>query len=407
MRSRQLAGQVAAITAARFGLNTGFRMIYLFLPALARGLQVDPQAIINAVAARSALGLAAPVLGSLGDSRGRKTAMLAGLGVFALGCTVLSVWPGYATFVLATLAISLSRIIFDPSGLAYLSDRVAYERRGLVFGLGELAWSGAFLLGVPVVGWLMERAGWLTPFPWLAVFSLACGLWLWRALTPDSEDPAIRPSLGPGFRFVLAQRSALALLAVGLLLTIANETVGIVLGLWLETSFGLQLAALGAASAVIGLAELAGDGLVFGLVDRVGKRRSAAVGILGSVLAALALPLLGGSLVGAFLALFLFYLMFEFTMVARLPLITEQVPQARATLLATNLAASSLGRSLGALASGPLFSLGLAANAGAAAGLNLLALAVLLLLVREHTGPQPVRPALASTAAASEPHLQE
>jgi predicted MFS family arabinose efflux permease len=99
--------------------------------------------------------------------------------------------------------------------------------------------------------------------------------------------------------------------------------------------------------------------------------------------------------------------MFEFTMVARLPLITEQVPQARATLLATNLAASSLGRSLGALASGPLFRLGLLANAGAAAGLNLLALAVLLLLVREHAGPQLSRPAPASRATAGEPHLQE
>jgi predicted MFS family arabinose efflux permease len=406
MQRRNLAGQVAAISTARFGLNTGFRMVYLFLPALARGLQVDPQAIINAVAARSALGLGAPVLGSLGDSRGRKTAMLVGLGVCALGCAVLSARPGYATFVLATLAISLSRIIFDPSGLAYLSDRVAYERRGLVFGLGELAWSGAFLLGVPVVGWLMERAGWLTPFPWLAAFSLVCGLWLWRALAPDSED-AKRPSLGAGFRFVLASRSALAMLAVGLLLTVANESVGVVLGLWLETSFGLQLAALGAASAVIGLAELAGDGLVFGLVDRAGKRRSVAVGILGSILAAVALPLLGGSLVGALLGLFLFYLMFEFTMVARLPLITEQVPQARATLLATNLAASSLGRSLGALASGPLFRLGLLANAGAAAGLNLLALAMLLLLVREHAGPQLSRPAPASRATAGEPHLQE
>ena len=135
MSRRRLVAQVAAITVARAGLNTGYRMVYLLLPALARGLQVDPQAIIQAVAARSALGLGAPVLGSLGDRKGRKTAMLAGAGVFAAGCAALTAWPSYATFLVAMLAVSLSKILFDPAALAYLGDRVAYERRGLVLGI--------------------------------------------------------------------------------------------------------------------------------------------------------------------------------------------------------------------------------------------------------------------------------
>ena len=390
MNRRRLVAQVAAITVARVGLNTGYRMVYLFLPALARGLQVAPQAIIQAVAARSALGLGAPVLGSLGDRKGRKTAMLAGAGVFAAGCAALTAWPGYATFFVAMLAVSLSKILFDPAALAYLGDRVAYERRGLVLGIGELGWSGAILLGVPVAGWLMDRAGWKAPFPWLAAFSLAAGLWLWRELAPDSEGVDGRPSWSAGFRLVLANRSALALLAVGLLLTAANETVGIVLGVWMETSFKLQVAALGAASAVIGLAELSGEGLVAGLVDRVGKRRSVAIGMLCSSLTVLALPVLGRTLGGSLLGLFLYYLVFEFTIVASLPLITEQIPQARATLLASNIATFSLGRSLGALAGGPLYRNGLLANAGATAGLNLLALAVLLMFVRERVASRPI-----------------
>ena len=391
MIRRGLISQVAAITVARIGLNTGYRMIYLFLPALARGLQVEPQAIIQAVAARSALGLAAPLVGSLGDQRGRKTAMLAGAGVFAAGCAALTAWPGYATFFVAMLAIALSKILLEPAGLAYLGDRVPYERRGLVLGIGELGWSGAILLGVPAAGWLMDRAGWKAPFPWLAAFSLAAGLWLWRELVPDSESAGGGSSFGAGFRSVVASRSALALLAVGLLLIAANEIVGIVLGLWMEASFKLQLAALGAASAVIGLAELGGEGLVAGLVDRVGKRTSIAIGMLCSSLTAVALPVLGRTLGGGLLGVFLFYLVFEFTIVASLPLITDQIPQAGATLLAIRIAASSLGRSLGALAGGPLYQFGLLANAGAAAGLNLLALAVLLLFVRERVASRTVR----------------
>ena len=51
--------------------------------------------------------------------------------------------------------------------------------------------------------------------------------------------------------------------------------------------------------------------------------------------------------------------------------------------MATNIAASSLGRSLGALAGGPLFAIGLGANGLVAAGLNIAALLLLLSFVRE------------------------
>jgi predicted MFS family arabinose efflux permease len=95
------------------------------------------------------------------------------------------------------------------------------------------------------------------------------------------------------------------------------------------------------------------------------------------------LPLLAGSLGAGLLGLFAFYLSFEATIVGSLPLMSEQVPQARATLLATNIAGLSLGRSVGALAGAPLFALGMQANATAAAALNLLALGLLLSLVKE------------------------
>jgi predicted MFS family arabinose efflux permease len=172
-------------------------------------------------------------------------------------------------------------------------------------------------------------------------------------------------------------------LGVGLLIAAANEIVAIVYGLWMEDSFGLHVAALGAASAVIGLAELGGEGLVASLSDRLGKRRSLAAGVLLSGLALLALPVLAVSLAGALAGLFLLYLTFEYTLVGTIPLMTEQVPQARSTLMATNIGALSLGRSLGALAGAPLFALGIQANALVAAALNLVALLLLIGFVKE------------------------
>ena len=358
-------------------------MVYPFLPVIARGLGVAPEAIILGVTGRLALGLGTPLLGVLADRVGRKPAILAGVAIFILGGLIVGLHPSYTTLVLALIAVGLSKSLFDPALYAYVGDQVVFERRGTPMALVELSWSGAYLLGVPAVGLLIGAAGWVAPFPALAAMALLGALWIGFTL-PGNAGSAVRAaSITSGFAAILTRKSALAGLAVGFLISAGNETVSIVYGLWMEQSFGLRIAALGAATAVIGLAELGGEGLVAGLADRIGKRRLVAAGMVMNTAAALVLPRLSGSLAVGLIGLFAFYLCFEATIVCTLPLMSEQVPQARATLLATNSAGLSLGRSLGALAGAPLFSLGMQANGAAAAALNLLALGLLLGLVKE------------------------
>jgi predicted MFS family arabinose efflux permease len=166
-------------------------------------------------------------------------------------------------------------------------------------------------------------------------------------------------------------------LAVGLFVSAGNEVVNLIFGVWLEDSFGLQIVALGAASAVIGLSELAGEGLVAAFVDRLGKPRAIGLGLAANCLAALSMPLLGRTQAGSLAALFFFYLSFEFTLVSIIPLMTELLPSARATMLAVNVAALSLGRALGDLLAPRLYVLGFWSVVLGAVGFNLLALLVL------------------------------
>jgi len=375
--------QLIAITLTRTVINTGARLVYPFLPVLARGVGVEPQAIVLAITARSSLGLASPVLGSFGDLRGRKLAILGGVGIFAGGMVLVGIWPVYVALFIAILATGLSKIVLDPAQYAYLGDRVAFERRGTPMALAELSWSVAFLVGIPLVGLMIAAWGWQSPFPILAGVAVLGGVWLWRSLPADRPTEASGPSLLDRFKSILVRRSAVAALGVSVLMAAGNEVVSIVFGLWFEDAFALSVAALGAASAVIGFAELSGEGLVAGIADRIGKKRSVAIGLLLTTFAALALPILGRTLSGALVGVFIFYLFFEITIVSSLPLMTEQSPTSRSTLMATNIAAISLGRSLGALAGAPLFSIGLAANGAVSAVLNLLALGLLLALVRE------------------------
>jgi predicted MFS family arabinose efflux permease len=170
-------------------------------------------------------------------------------------------------------------------------------------------------------------------------------------------------------------------LLMGLLMCISNEVVNLVFGVWIEDSFGLKIAALGAAAVVIGLAEFGGETLVAGLTDRLGKPRSVAVGLILNSLAVFTLPLFGSSLGGALFGLFLFYITFEFAVVSTIPLMTEILPSARATLLAANVAGYSLGRALGALLAPVMYKWGIMGSGVASVLFNLLALLALYSLM--------------------------
>ncbi len=152
-------------------------------------------------------------------------------------------------------------------------------------------------------------------------------------------------------------------LLMSLMLISSNEVINLVFGVWLEVSFGLKLAALGAASAVIGISEISGESIGGIFSDKLGRERSIMLGMGMMLVVSAALPFVGGSQVGALIGLFFFYLSYEFTFVSTLPFMTELVPQARGTLLGANVACLSLGRMIGNLVAPFVFTIGFWANA--------------------------------------------
>lgn len=363
------------------------RMVYPFLPVFGRGLGVDLELLSLAVTFRSVAGVFGPFLAAIADRRGRKAGILFGVSLFTIGAALLGFWPGYPAFVLTLVLTILGNFVFIPSMQAYLGDHVPYSRRGMALALTEFGWSLSFILGVPLMGFLIARWGWVAPFPFLSVTGLlSLGLLAW--LLPY-DKPVIdqKWNLWRNLAGVLSYQPALAGLLLGLLITAANEVVNLVFGVWMEDSFGLKITALGAASAVIGLSELGGESLVSLISDRMGKSYAVAAGLALNCLAALLLPVLGGDLPGALAGLSLFYITFEFTLVSCIPIMTEVMPQARATLMATFVAAMSLGRALGASASSSLYQHGFTFTILAAVIFNLAALLALRFLARGT--PQP------------------
>lgn len=382
----------STILFARLALNMQMRVIYPFLPAISRGLGVPLQTTSLILTARALANLSSPLYGVLSDRFGRRALMLAGLVILTTGTLFVALAPSFGTVVVAVAFLSLSKAVFDPAVLAYLGDVVPYERRGRLMAILAMMWPASWFVGVPVAGFLIDAVSWRAPFVFIGLLSLLSLALMVRArsigATPAAQSKLTRPRVkarawlcerlaGIGYQAWLA-------VSISLLLVLAAENVYIVYGAWLETEFGLSVAALGVVSIVIGVAELAAEGASAGWVDRIGKRRAVLAGLMVNVLAYLLLPHLAASLPGALLGLFLVYLTFDFSIVSAIPLLSELAPGARGTLMAVNVAAMAIGRLVSSLSAARLWSVGgLVGNTTVSAAAAFLALIILARLVEE------------------------
>lgn len=388
--------QILVISLIRIVFNTLHRMVYPYLGEFGQGFGVGLEELSKAFALRSIAGGLSPLLAFVADSRGRRAGMLIGLALIALATGVLAIWPVFPVFVLAMVLATVGYYIFVPSMQAYLGDQVPYRQRGRVLAVTEFGWSLSFILGVPLVGFLMARYGWASSFPVLAILAFLSLVVLGRLIPAEAPARVKSSRILANLRILVASPVVWAGLVFSMLMTTANESVNLVFGLWLDDAFGLRVTGLGTVAVGIGLAEFGGEALVSGLVDRLGKLASMAVGLGLNSLAAVAMIWLGNSQGWAIAMLVLFYLTFEFSLVSSLPVMTELLPAARASLMAVNLAMFAVGRAVGASLGGFLYTLrieslpAISANAAAAVVINLAALLALALL-RRWWGPETGR----------------
>jgi len=130
-----------------------------------------------------------------------------------------------------------------------------------------------------------------------------------------------------------------------------------VYGVFLESRYGVSLAALGLTVVVIGVAEIVAEMLTAVIGDRLGLHRAVVLGTLGTIVAYLLLPLSGkGHLTWALANIFLVFLTFEFAMVTSISFCTEVMPTARATMMAGFYGVAAVGRVIGALSGGLIWS---------------------------------------------------
>lgn len=375
LKTRSVRFEVILFTTMRLVTNTAIRMGNPFLLVFARGMGVELGEVATALAAASASSSLGPFLAQIADRRGRRTGILLGLAIFSIGTALVFIWPSYLTFFIAILLANLGNNIFQPSVQAYISDATPYKQRGLYLSILEISWAGSFILCIPLVGFLIDHLTWQSPFAVissLGLLSIIIVLLTIKKDHPTAEENENRISILQ----VVKYRPAIFAVLMGASFVCANALVTVMFGVWVEDSFNLEIAAIGAAAAVIGFSELSGEAIVGWLADHLGKQKSIILGLVLNSLWVAALPVASQTLTGAMIWLFFFFLTFEITMVSAIPMISEIIPNARATMLSLFFSCSSLGWALGAFLAPRFYSLGgFIVDAIAAAAFNLLALA--------------------------------
>lgn len=371
---------VIVLTAIKLVLNAGFRFVYPFLPAIGRGLGVDLSQMGLLLSVRWGVGFAAPVaVGAVDRARASRRLLVAGLVSFGVGAIVTAFSGVFIGAIVGFAFMGIGKPLFDVGSQTYISERVPYSRRARSLGILELSWAGGFLIGAPLAGWLIDTRGWEMPF-WVfgAMAMMAVGA-VFLLLAPTDHEHENRE------RSADQTRSAVVpFLASVVIAGFTLELIFVVMGAWLEGSFGMTLFALAGVGALLGVAELGGEGLMVAFTDRIGKRNSFAAGLAATAVSLLALSVASSWLVPALVALFFAIVSLELAVISGIPLASELRPTRRSRFLAWTLVAAGAGR-MGADLVGPAIfdRAGMGAVAVTAAGTALLGSAVLLTLVKE------------------------
>jgi len=247
-----------------------------------------------------------PLAGKLGDRLGRRKLILAGLTSFALASLGAAIAPSLGVLIAFRVLQAVTGALVFPNALALIRELLPRERRGTVIGMLGSAIGLAAAGGPPLGGLLVTIGGWraifLVNLPWAAAA-------IWLALRSVPAPLAHEPRA----RFDVAGAVALSLLLVssawllnpgevpGWVVPAGAVTVAGLIVVFiryelahddpvLEPRF-LTVRPFAAATASVGLSNLALYGTLLAVPVLLAGRRGWSGGEIGLAVAAMSVPM--------------------------------------------------------------------------------------------------------------------
>jgi DHA1 family inner membrane transport protein len=328
------------------------------LPAIADSLR-ESISSVGLVASAYALPIAilSPIFGPLSDRRGRRFALLLGLGIFAVAAAACVVAPTLALLLLARAVSGVGAAILLPAAFASAGDLADPNARGRAIALVAGAFPLSNLLGLPIGALATSVGGWRAPFVLIAVLALAA---IVGVATSRHVSSAVVPgrSYAGTFARVIRDRKALAVMSVTLVWFSGAVGLFIYLGEFIHESFGIPSEQAGLAYLVVGVVGIVAartSGLV---LARIGPRRTVLIGISLFGTAAFLLPLTTMALPLALAVMAIWAFGTWFGMPGMQTIVAGLSNTARGTMLAFNGSALNLGGVIGPVVTGRIIEAG-------------------------------------------------
>lgn len=386
-------GQLARLTTAKTVSNGAARWMLFFLPTLAVAFSTTIPRLTLVAGFAEAAGLATLLLVSRLDrplpENGRSAEIVTIVGALAL-TTIAAVIALSGRFVLLAIGFPLTMLgvaLTSVAGHTYLSRRVRFDRRARVLGIFETSWALSLLVGAPAAAALITVFGWRGPFVAVIAAASVVAAIIWTSrddsvLLPDAQGPgaAGAATVAAG----LGRDAWMAIAASGFIAVAGLATIAIT-GTWLNDALGVSTGGIGLVAIAFGFAELMASASSAGFADRIGPTRATLIASVLLIAGLVAITQTGKSLVVGTIALFVFFVGFEFAVVTSFSIVSEAVPAARGRVLATNTAVGTVMRGLGVAASGTLYERSGVAGP-AALSVVAAAVAVVLLVAIQRTG---------------------
>ena len=304
------------------------------------------------VAAYGAPGIAVAVLaGPYSDRIGRKPFLVIGPLVMGLATLAAAAAPSFALIVAARIAAGVGSAVIFPNSNATVADVFPFRERGRAIGAVIGMNTMASVIGVPVAGIVAEATSWRVSVGIVGALAVVAAIVLlvWMPNAPGTNRESRIRAL---YALIVRDRSAMSAIASSFLGALLWFTWATYIVVFFQRTYALSEGLASTYALTTGLGVLFGSQIGGRLGDRTGHRRIVAGSVLitGALLvvqtnlplplaAAGALNLLLSTVIGARFA-------------TNNALMTEQVPEARGTMLALSASVAGLATVVAATAGG-------------------------------------------------------
>lgn len=230
--------------------------------------------------------IASPIIGSLSDQYGRRPVILLSCAGLAADYVLMALAPDLWWLAVGRMIAGVTSSSFT-TVFAYMADITEPQHRARAYGLIGAAFSGGFVLG-PVLGGFLGEFGPRVPF-WTAGALSGVAFVYGLFVLPESLKPENRMAFSwrranpvGAMVLLLRHRELTGLSVVNFLLYFAHHVFSAVFVLYAAMRYGWGPWQVGLLLAGVGVLDMLVQGVLTGpVVKRIGDRRTLIVGLVG------------------------------------------------------------------------------------------------------------------------------